>query len=56
MENVPATVLQINIIPLPVTMNSGTKKKATDQIKFFTVTIKQRKKLDILYVNNVNAY
>ena len=44
--------LQINIIPLLVTMNRKIKK-TTGQIKFSAVTIKQRIKLvyDILYVN-----
>ena len=38
------TLLQINIIPLPVTMNRKIKK-TTGQIKFLVVTIKQEIKL-----------
>ena len=38
------SALQINIIPLPVTMNRKIKKP-TNQIKFSEVTIKQQIKL-----------
>ena len=34
------SALQINIIPLPVTMDRKIKKKNTGQIKFLMVTIK----------------
>ena len=43
LENMINTVLQINIIHLPVTMNR--KKITTSQIKFLVVTIKQGIKL-----------
>ena len=40
------SVLQMNIIPLLVTMNKK-NKKSTGQIKFLAVTLKQRIKLDL---------
>ena len=47
-----AMLMQINIIPLPVTINR--KIKTTGQIKFSAVIIKQNYSYDILYVNEFN--
>ena len=47
-----AMLMQINIIPLPATINR--KTKTTGQIKFSAVIIKQNYSYDILYVNEFN--